>query len=232
MLRLLDLLDIRSWAGNIAHTALGITGAAALGLTFQGEIAASFGGSAASAAVPGEETQELALASYDDLNEMGLIKASLADEGALERSIRDSAAQLEKERRCLATSLYFEARGESYAGQLAVAEVVLNRVASKLYPNSICEVVYQGSTRVTGCQFSFTCDSAVSVKPRDRGAWAKAARTASHVLMGKVREPVIGEGVTHYHADYVTPFWADTRYKVTKIGRHIFYRNPDPAARS
>jgi hypothetical protein len=239
MLRLLDFVDFKSWAGNIAHTGLGLAGVAALALSFHAEVLT---GGPAGAANATEEGEVLAFSAEDaplasDVAAVGspLTLASLSSAlkaGPVpDTSIRRAAHDFAKERKCLATGLYYEARGESYAGRLAVAEVVLNRVASSRYPNSICEVVYQGSERLTGCQFSFTCDG-MSKTPSDKLAWRKAQRTAQHVLMGMIREPVIGEGVTHYHADYVNPVWAGQLYKVTKIGRHIFYRNNVAGTRS
>jgi len=239
MLRLLDFVDFKSWAGNLVHTGLGLAGVTALALSFHAE--ALTGGPADAATAP-EKGPVLALSAEDrPLASAGaavgspLTLASLSSAlkagPVTDTSIRRAALDFAKERKCLATGLYYEARGESYAGRLAVAEVVLNRVASTRYPNSICEVVYQGSERLTGCQFSFTCDG-MSKDPSDKLAWRKAQRTAQHVLMGMIREPVIGEGVTHYHADYVNPVWAGQLYKVTKIGRHIFYRNTTSEARS
>ena len=137
-------------------------------------------------------------------------------------ALGDTARRLERERRCLATGVYFEARGETYLGQTAVAEVILNRVASENYPNTICDVVFEGSYRRTGCQFSFTCDGE-SDRPRDLQAWRKAQRLASLVTMGVARERLMAENVYNYHADYVEPVWAARLYRVAKIGKHIFY---------
>ncbi|ABS62353.1 cell wall hydrolase SleB [Parvibaculum lavamentivorans DS-1] len=133
------------------------------------------------------------------------------------------ARMLEEERRCLAVGIYFEARGESTEGQLAVARVILNRVGSANYPDSICGVVYQGASRSTGCQFSFTCDGKLSKVPNERRAWAKARRTAQYVTMGRDADPTLAPAM-FYHADYVQPYWASGMVEVKKIGRHIFYR--------
>ncbi len=95
--------------------------------------------------------------------------------------------------------------GESYQGQIAVAEVVINRVHSKLYPKTVCDVVYQGSARAIGCQFTFTCDGSVDRRPRG-SAWARAQQVASQVLGGYAR-PMIGRR-THYHTDAVDPLWS------------------------
>jgi len=128
-----------------------------------------------------------------------------------------------REKNCLATAIYFEARGESTLGQKAVAEVVVARTRVPGRPRTICGVVYEGSHRKTGCQFSFTCDG-VADRVRDRDAWRQATRIAANVMRtgGKVN-PVAG-GATFYHADYVSPSWASRMIKVAEIGTHIFYR--------
>jgi spore germination cell wall hydrolase CwlJ-like protein len=124
-------------------------------------------------------------------------------------------------RKCLATAIYFEARGEPKRGQAAVAQVILNRVAARGFPSTICGVVYQGSKRKTGCQFSFTCDG-IPDRIRERNAWTRAKQIADEVLSGKTR---IGELVhaTHYHAGYVSPYWAPKMKRLARIGQHIFY---------
>lgn len=141
------------------------------------------------------------------------------------------ARVLEEERRCLAVGIYFEARGESARGQLAVARVILNRVGSENYPDTICGVVYQGSSRSTGCQFSFTCDAKLNKVPNERRAWAKAMRTAEFVTMGRLDDAEVGPAM-FYHADYVQPYWAASMVEVAKIGRHIFYSKPRRENRS
>lgn len=134
--------------------------------------------------------------------------------------VREAALAVERETRCLTDAIYHEARSESEAGQMAVAEVVLNRVSSGHYADTICGVVYQGADRVTGCQFSFTCDGSLkaAIEP---AAWAQAERVAKDVILGH-RRNLVG-GATHYHADYVDPEWAQSYGRTTRIGRHIFY---------
>ncbi len=122
---------------------------------------------------------------------------------------------------CLAEAVYYEAGSESDAGQRAVAQVVLNRVRHPAYPSSICGVVYQGSQRVTGCQFTFTCDGALARRPGIAGM-AHARRIAQAALAGSVYAPV--GTATHYHTDYVVPYWAASLDKAVVIGTHIFYR--------
>lgn len=128
---------------------------------------------------------------------------------------------LARQRLCLTQGIYYEARGERSAGQLAVAEVILNRVASNRYPASICGVVFQGA-KSHRCQFSFACMKNVMSRPRNSVAWRKAQRLAHDVLSGKVRNSVIGNA-TYYHAAYVNPYWAPSMVEVAKIGQHIFY---------
>lgn len=124
---------------------------------------------------------------------------------------------------CMTAAIYYEAANEPVDGQRAVAQVVINRMRHLAYPHSICGVVYQGWDRAAGCQFSFTCDGSLA-----RGAapalWARARRIADMALTGYVYAPV---GLaTHYHADYVVPYWAPTLLKQVGIGQHIFYRWP------
>jgi hypothetical protein len=127
---------------------------------------------------------------------------------------------------CLAQAIYFEARGEDLRGQFAVAEVILNRVDSALYPGSICEVVHQGAKRLNACQFSFACDG----KPEriaDKAAYATAGRIARLMLDGEAR--TLTDGATHFHARYVRPGWARRFEQTARIGTHLFYR-PGPGS--
>lgn len=122
---------------------------------------------------------------------------------------------------CLTAAVYYEAASESTIGQRAVAQVVLNRVRHPAYPNSICEVVYQGSERSTGCQFTFTCDGSLQRRP-SRAGWDRARLVASNALAGSV-EPSVGMA-THYHTVWIVPYWAASLDKVGTVGAHIFYR--------
>ncbi|MGH6866890.1 MAG: cell wall hydrolase [Methyloceanibacter sp.] len=133
----------------------------------------------------------------------------------------------ERERRCLATAIYFEARGEPLRGQIAVGQVILNRVRSPMFPETICGVVYQGQMQ-KGCQFSFTCDGHTD-NPRDKTQWALSQELAKEIMSGKHWLPDVGYS-TYYHANYVSPGWARGMSKIDKIGRHIFYkkRNEEP----
>ncbi|WP_027315206.1 cell wall hydrolase [Microvirga flocculans] len=129
---------------------------------------------------------------------------------------------LTKEQRCLAEAVYFEARSEPPEGQAAVAQVVLNRVKSGLYPSSICGVVYQNRHRHLACQFTFACEGK-SLRIRESDAWERAKEVASAVLEGKTYLADVG-GATHYHANYVRPYWARRLKKMDVIGRHVFYK--------
>ena len=133
------------------------------------------------------------------------------------------AAPEDRERalNCLTQAVYYEAAGEGADGERAVAQVVINRLHHPGYPASVCAVVYQGSERGTGCQFTFTCNGSLLRTPA-ADLWTRARKIAEAALSGKVFEP-IGHA-THYHADYVLPYWADSLDKTVQIGRHIFYR--------
>ena len=122
---------------------------------------------------------------------------------------------------CLAQAVYYEAAGEGVDGGRAVAQVVLNRLRHPGYPASVCGVVYQGSERPSGCQFTFTCDGSLQRIPVP-ALWARSRKIAEEALAGRVFAPV--GHATHYHADYVLPYWADSLDKSVQIARHIFYR--------
>lgn len=122
---------------------------------------------------------------------------------------------------CLAAAVYYEAASEPLSGQRAVAQVVLNRVRHPIYPRTVCDVVFQGSSRITGCQFTFTCDGSLARIPRGP-SWARAQIVAQDALNGYV-EPSVGTA-THYHADWVAPWWRNSLTKLSTVGAHIFYR--------
>jgi spore germination cell wall hydrolase CwlJ-like protein len=127
-----------------------------------------------------------------------------------------------KHEKCLANAIYFEARGEVERGQMAVAQVILNRAFSGYYPGNVCDVVYQNAHRHLACQFTFACDNHKDVV-RDLPRWEIATRIAADALDGKFWLPEIGKA-THYHATYVNPWWVRTMTKHSRIGVHIFYR--------
>ncbi|TCA16122.1 cell wall hydrolase [Rhizobium leguminosarum bv. viciae] len=126
------------------------------------------------------------------------------------------------EQQCLASGIYFEARGESVKGQAAVAQVILNRVRNPAYPHTICGVVYQNEDWRNRCQFSFACDS-IKDRVNSEYHWRVARDVAMAVTAGKIWLPQVGSA-THYHAVYVRPKWAKTMEKVGRIGLHVFYR--------
>ncbi len=133
---------------------------------------------------------------------------------------KDSASALRAER-CLTEAIYYEGAMEPEAGQRAIAQVVLNRVRHPAYPDSVCGVVFQGQERSTGCQFTFTCDGA-RARPPMPSLWRRANLIAKAALGGAV-VPEVGLS-THYHADYVNPYWSSSLNPEGQIGRHMFYR--------
>lgn len=137
------------------------------------------------------------------------ISGGFARDGAGERALD-----------CLAAAVYYEARSEPLEGQRAVAQVVLNRVRDPLFPASVCGVVFQGSDRLTGCQFTFTCDGSLLVPPREP-LWSRARAVARAALDGYV-DPNVGLA-THYHTRWVVPVWRNDLVKLRTIGAHIFY---------
>lgn len=134
--------------------------------------------------------------------------------GTLNRSVQLPELKTERAQKCLALNIYWEARNQSIAGQLAVAQVTLNRVRDPRYSDSVCEVVYEHK------QFSWYWDGKSDV-PRESKAWLKANLIASAALDGSGHVEL--QGVTHYHAAYSQPYWKDYMVKVTKIDDHIFY---------
>ncbi|HEX8232116.1 MAG TPA: cell wall hydrolase [Caulobacteraceae bacterium] len=137
----------------------------------------------------------------------------------------------ERERavQCLTAAVHYEAANEPVQGQEAVAQVVLNRARHPAYPKSVCGVVFQGSERRTGCQFTFTCDGSLN-RPATAAAWTRARQVAERALNGEVAASV-GTAL-NYHAVYVRPSWSSGLDKVARIGLHVFYRWPgqaDPA---
>lgn len=140
------------------------------------------------------------------------------------RESRDPEARAQS-LECLTQAIYYEARNQSADGQRAVAQVVLNRARHPDYPNSVCGVVFQGSQRTTGCQFSFTCDGSMNAGVNDRGAWARAERIAEAALGGSVYRPV---GLAlNYHTTAIMPYWAPSLVQQAVVGDHIFYRRPN-----
>jgi spore germination cell wall hydrolase CwlJ-like protein len=127
-----------------------------------------------------------------------------------------------KSEKCLAEAVYFEARGEAVRGQMAVAQVVLNRAFSGFYPTTVCGVVYQNKHRHFACQFTFACDNVADVV-REPDMWDRAKRIAKAMLDGQIWLPEVGKS-THYHAYWVHPSWVSEMKKMYKFGVHTFYR--------
>jgi spore germination cell wall hydrolase CwlJ-like protein len=122
---------------------------------------------------------------------------------------------------CMTAAVYYVGAFESPQGQAAIAQVVLNRMRHPAYPNTVCGVVFQGQERTTGCQFTFTCNGAMTRLPVPL-VWARAKAVAGAALNGYVARNV--GMATHYHADYVVPYWAERLAKIGQLGTHIFYR--------
>lgn len=211
MRKLFDWLNLEHYLSGAAH--------AAVGIICLGALYATFVSVAGNAAMTGVGAQQKGLVLASDVAGRTESRSNVMD---VDARLSLAASTLEQERHCLATGIYFEARGEAYYGQLAVAEVILNRVASRRYPNTVCKVVFQGSHRRNACQFSFACDG-LSDRPREQLSWRRATRLARYATTSGQRQAIIG-GATHYHADYVKPHWASAFVEVAKIGRHIFYK--------
>jgi hypothetical protein len=138
-----------------------------------------------------------------------------------ERLGLDDASRAKSEK-CLAEAIYFESRGEAVRGQMAVAQVILNRVFSGKYPNTVCGVVYQNAHRRLHCQFTFACDGIPDIV-REPDMWERAKTIAAEMLDGKLWLPEVGKA-THYHAYWVHPGWVREMTKMHKLGVHTFYR--------
>jgi spore germination cell wall hydrolase CwlJ-like protein len=158
--------------------------------------------------------------------------ALAASEVAAQRTTSQRSAHWsEREKKCLATGMYFEARGESMRGQLAVGRVIMNRVDSDAYPNTICGVVYQNDHMRDRCQFSFACDGKDDAITEE-AKWDEIQGYADWLLdtdKGAGPPPLLMASLgtsTHYHADYVSPGWASRLTLTGRIGRHYFYYDP------
>jgi hypothetical protein len=174
---------------------------------------------AASAAVISTDDLDVSVRSRDSFALRGLVGFTLENLG----NGRNEQDEID----CLAEAVYFEARSETAFGQMAVAEVVMNRVRDPRFPKTVCAVVYQGHYRDTGCQFTFTCDGSLAHKPRGE-AWDRAKAVAVNVMLG-LNKPITNKA-THYHTDYVNPYWKAGLVETRVIGTHIFYRFPKTPA--
>jgi len=153
---------------------------------------------------------------------------ALIDVGPAARPFNTIGTGITRAQDCLAQAIWYEAASESEAGQRAVAQVVLNRVAHPSWPASVCGVVYEGSNRSTGCQFTFTCDGSLRRKASGK-SWQRAQHIAQEALSGSVYAP-IGHA-THYHTLWVNPYWASSLDHIGTIGAHHFYRNRGSAGK-
>lgn len=185
----------------------------------------SFPGSAFYYLAPEEENRPIVEGVHSDAQDAPLGETPIA------RALRVDNSGIDRTRalQCLTAAIYYEARSESDGGQRAVAQVVLNRVAHPSYPNTVCGVVYQGSERSTGCQFSFTCDGSLRRGPNPL-FWQRAENVARDALAGFVYAPA---GLaTHYHTIAISPYWAPSLRYLLTIGAHRFYSFKGPAGRS
>ncbi|MGH6728451.1 MAG: cell wall hydrolase, partial [Pseudolabrys sp.] len=123
---------------------------------------------------------------------------------------------------CLANAVYFEARDQPFRGQVAVAQVVMNRVFSGVYPRDVCGVIYQNARHHLVCQFTFACNGRRKVI-NERASWARAKRIAKETLDGRLYVRAVGTA-THYHATYVHPYWVHEMRRMAREGAHLFYR--------
>lgn len=146
---------------------------------------------------------------------------------ALDNSVNDAMLKLVAEHKCLAQVIYFEARGEGEAGERAVAEVILHRLSEGSHGNTICSVVYEGSSQ-TFCQFSFVCDGSLD-KPLLPEPWRVAQVMAASILAGQGTSTNATDGALYFHSISVRPSWATRMQRVARIGNHVFYRSRSAA---
>jgi len=165
---------------------------------------------------------------FDEARIINALRPAVPDglEPARPFVLTGSADARAKALKCLTQAVYYEAGFEPGEGQMAVAQTVINRMRHPGYPKSICGVIYEGAARATGCQFSFACDGSLAREPVAT-IWANAEAVARRALKGFVFKPV--GTATHYHADYVAPYWAPTLVKLKQFGQHIFYRWTGPS---
>lgn len=218
-----EMIALTALGGAAIMAAAGVSGATPLAEIFGETTAAQAGSANGAPPIPlsmdvENLTPEQAAAANANIPLSGDALAAtpfvLGKAGATER-----ARALE----CLTEAVYYEAATEPEDGQRAVAQVVLNRVRHPAFPNSVCGVVYQGSTRPTGCQFTFTCDGSMT-RGRVEALWDRSRKVAEAALAGQVYAAV--GHATHYHANYVLPYWASSQVKTSVVGAHIFYRWP------
>jgi spore germination cell wall hydrolase CwlJ-like protein len=162
---------------------------------------------------------------------LSVVSTPLSEQVQAQSPVELAAVKQTREQQCLAEVMYYEARGEGIEGQEAVAEVVLARMNSRLYPDTICDVVYQGAERATGCQFSFTCDGSMK-RRKESEAWEKAELMAAKIVNGSLRLPNRTKNALSFHTTDVEPVWSHTMLRVTQVGNHIFYRHMPKSMRA
>ncbi len=160
---------------------------------------------------------------WDVAHLFGLTKVRRPSEWTSSKLLSLPVPKSNKQMSCLAEALYFEARGEPIKGQLAVGEVILNRVEDARYPSSICKVINQGTGRRFACQFTYTCDGKLETV-HERQPYEMALKIAKILMTTHDRK--LTRGSTHYHSNYVNPRWSKKFERIAKFGRHIFYRQP------
>ena len=160
---------------------------------------------------------------WDVAHFFGLTKVRRPSEWTSSKLLSLPVPKSDKQMSCLAEALYFEARGEPIKGQLAVGEVILNRVEDARYPSSICRVINQGTGRRFACQFTYTCDGKLETV-HERKPYEISLKIAKILMTTHDRK--LTRGSTHYHSNYVDPKWSKKFERVAKFGRHIFYRQP------
>ena len=160
---------------------------------------------------------------WDVAHFFGLTKVRRPSDWTNSKLLSLPVPKSDKQMSCLAEALYFEARGEPIKGQLAVGEVILNRVKDTRYPSSICKVINQGTGRRFACQFTYTCDGKLETV-HERKPYEMALKIAKILMTTHDRK--LTRGSTHYHSNYVDPKWSKKFERVAKFGRHIFYRQP------
>jgi len=160
---------------------------------------------------------------WDVAHLFGLTKVRRPSEWTSAKLLSLPVPKSGKQMSCLAEALYFEARGEPITGQLAVGEVILNRVEDSRYPSSICKVINQGTGRRFACQFTYTCDGKLETV-HERKAYEMALKLAKILIT--THDGKLTKGSTHYHSNYVNPKWSKKFERVAKYGRHIFYKQP------
>ncbi len=181
----------------------------------------------------GQERSALAGVSSNELNALVTPEARSTD--AAPQTVTYSNAFLAElppveggaQWRCFAEALYFEARGETTEGLFAVGEVILNRVDSNAYPDTLCNVINQGTGRKYACQFTYTCDGLPETINEPR-AWKRVGKVAQLLMDGAPRK--LTNGATHYHTTAVNPSWSRRYPKVAQYGVHVFYRQPTRTA--